>query len=299
MKRILLFSLMLALLSPAMATAAEGDILPQIEAILFPYEPGPYSGISLFERAPFDPIPLSPDSFTKALQNSVCPPDDNQPEDTIRYIQSLGLPLFTQDCEYLYYYQNRMTKQQFSYEKEGSPCRITLVHIAYDEERDDQFTFLFLNEGMGDFLIDCIPSFGHIQFLQSPTGHHYLMGHTGTGQYHTVRFYHIESKSIALGFLQEGTMADKMDYHFTVQQDVTEAALSQFETEGLFPITKRSTVRHISRIDGKEKTTLLYTEDITYQVQADGSIALLQTEKTPGPDTDTIRELMQALYWQP
>ena len=249
------------------------------------FEPEPYGGKSLQERVPFAYICVSPDTFSKAIQNA-------QSADTVlAYLQGLGLPVERGDAEFVYDYRNRMETGEFTLPKDGSYSRLMSVSFIYSRESNDNQTFLFAKKDSQWYLIDSIVSFGDISVLTDCEGENtWLVGsNADIGDVNrTVRWYHLQSTTMVLSYLEKGLWADHLNYHVHVETQVEWPEDGEIELNTCITLCKKVSVRSV--IEGSAPTafeeTAQYTYLEEYRISENGSIDLIQTVRLVDPSDD-------------
>lgn len=248
-------------------------------------EPEPYGGKSLQERVPFAYICVSPDTFSKAIQNA-------QSADTVlAYLQGLGLPVERGDAEFVYDYRNRMETGEFTLPKEGRYSRLMSVSFIYSRESNDNQTFLFAKKDSQWYLIDSIVSFGDISVLTDCEGENtWLVGsNADIGDVNrTIRWYHLQSTTMVLSYLEKGLWADHLNYHVHVETQVEWPEDGEIEPNTCITLCKKVSVRSV--IEGSApaafEETAQYTYLEEYRISENGSIDLIQTVKLVDPSDD-------------
>jgi hypothetical protein len=238
-------------------------------------EPEPYQGKSLQERVSFDSVRISPYTFSKAIENS-------QSEDAVfTYLQDLGLPVEFGDASFVYYYRNRMKLEEFKLPKDSGSSRIVSVSYVYSKEDNDNYTFIFVEENGEWYLTDAIDSFGDICVITDTVGKNtWLIGYNGTTN-RSVRWYHLQSTTVALAYLEHGVWADDPKYHVYVETHVELPDDSKISPETFITICKGVSVLELMD-DTKSATAkreMVYTQINQYKITVQGAIELIQTSR--------------------
>lgn len=273
--KITLFLLIISILS-AFASEQTNNYTKEFLDTITMNEPQPYSGKSLQEQAPFSVIPLSPESFTKSIKQS------KSEESVWTYLQNIGLPISFDDASFVYNYKNHASYNEFLLPQDNSYICAASVSFVYSEEANDNYTFLFAQDNSNNwYLVDSISSFGEIYAITDLSGNNtWLIGHNGI-QNQTVRWYHLQSNSIVLTYLEQGVWADSVDYHISVESYIDIPTI--LEASQNTPVTICRQVSIVDFTDVVISTTanekLVYTQ-ISQYVQTDaGTFELIHSAK--------------------
>lgn len=248
-------------------------------------EPGPYEGKSLQERVPFAYVCVSPDTFSESIQNA-------QSADTVfAYLQGLGLPVEYGDAEFAYSYRNRMETEEFALPKDGSYSHLMSVSLIYSRESNDNYTFLFVQKDSQWYLIDSIVSFGDISVLTDYEGKNtWLVGYNADiGDVNrTVRWYHLQSTTMVLSYLEKGVWADNPNYQVYVETQVELPEDGEIKPDTCITLCKKVSVHSV--IEDSAPTafeeTAQYTYLEEYRISENGSVDLIQTVRLVDPSDD-------------
>lgn len=254
----------------ALQTLAEAD------------EPSPYEGPSLQETSPFDPIPLDPAVLMEEISKA------QSPEDVQKYLKGYGVPLAPSDGEYVYSNKSRVTCQRLSLRgDEQALSGVTIVSYAYSAEDNDNFAFLFCEQDGVDTLIDGLSGFGNVQVMQDASnGNAWLVGSIGKA-HQTIRWYHLQSRSIVFSYLAQGIMADRADFHLKVTAQLHPLMAQTIPSDGIFSVRKQVSAMDLtadSAASGQAPETVLYTQVDVYEVQPDGTLRALASKRYAGMD---------------
>lgn len=240
------------------------------------FEPEPYEGKSLQERVPFAYVCVSPYTFSKAIQNA-------QSVDAVfAYLQGLGLPVEYGDAGFVYYYRNRMETEEFALPKDGSYSRLMSVSFIYSRESNDNYAFLFAKKDNQWYLIDSIVSFGDICVLTDCEGKNtWLVGYNADigDMNRTVRWYHLQSTTMVLSYLEKGIWADNPNYQVYVETHAELPEDGEIKPNACITLCKKVSV--CSLIEDASPTafeeTAQYTYLEQYRISENGLIELIQT----------------------
>lgn len=267
---------------------SEEEQMTELYALVAAYEPSPYEGRSIQETNPFDPFPLDPEVFIKEIGET------QSPDEVQNFLHDRGIPLSPSDGEYIYYNKSRLTYEQYSLHDQQALSSVMVVSFAYSEETNDNLTFIFSEKEGVYTLIDCINCFGNIEVINDDrTGAVWLVGETGVDN-RTIRWYHLQSKTIVLSYLAQGMMADRMDYHIKVTSQLEPSVEQMVPSDRFFSIRKQVSVFDLitgNTYASKVPEIVLFTQVDVYEIQPDGSLRTVGSKQYNGMDLLAVAEI--------
>lgn len=278
MKKLFRTTFLLMIISTISAFALEqtNDYIKEFFDIISINEPQPYSGKSLQEQVPFSIIALSPESFTKSIKQA------KSEEAVSAYLQGIGLPLSPGDASFVYNYKKHVEYNEFLLPLDNRYTCVASVSFVYSAEANDNYTFLFAREnGCNWYLVDGISSFGELYTITDQSGNNtWLIGQNGM-QNQTIRWYHLQSNSIVLAYLEQGVWADSVNYHIYVESHIDIPSI--FEASKNTPITIYKQISIVDFTDVVISTTakekLIYTQISQYMPTDAGAFELISSTK--------------------